>query len=208
MPCSASVPCGVSVTALDGLAAALSGMEAGPVPKAIEPLRPKFVGRLLAFDQTLAKAASILLVVRGTIVPFSSAMHETSEMARGNEDSLLRGTDLFLRFKRLLADLHPDLVSHETPPVSSIRAKMSRPESSLCAALALRCAAADLGIPVHMVGAQRGKTRLTGNSKAEKRDVKAAIERMVPEVLQLKPWNQDISDAMAVGIVTTEEVGG
>lgn len=204
MPSTSSVSSGDAMS----LAAALSGMADGKVKEVgAPPLAPRFRGRIGCFDQTLSKTGSGLLVVGNSIVPMATGMHLGDDGGeKGHEGSLRRAADLFDQFSRLLAYLKVDLVAHEMPPIATkVR---GAGESSLCAAVALRCAAKSLGIPVHMVGSQRAKKRVTGNAKAEKKDVKLAIESLLPEIINLKPWNQDVSDAIAVGIVASEEVGG
>jgi Holliday junction resolvasome RuvABC endonuclease subunit len=187
------------------LADALTGMSTKVKERpGIAPLTPRYNGRVGCFDQTLSKTGSIILISSGgKIVPYRSKMFEPTSEEVGNEGNLEKATLLFEGFLIYFASHKVDLVAHEAPPVGG--GKLMRPESSLMAATALRCAAKSLGIPVRMVAPQKVKNRLTGNTKAEKKDVKLAIERMIPEVTDLKPWNQDVSDACGVGIVAIEE---
>ena len=187
------------------LADALSGIDTGPAPtRGPKPLAPLFVGRMGCFDQTLSKAgsASLLFSKDGTITPVRSKMFEPSTDEEGNEGNFRKGVALHNAFVKWLQDEHIDFVAHEAPPVGG--GKLHRPESSLMAALALRIACDSLAVPVVMVRPQDAKKRLTGDGKAEKRDVKLAIEALLPDVRNLRPWNQDVSDAIAVGLTASE----
>ena len=184
---------------------ALGGMK-GAKPErgsGILPPAPVFVGKIACFDQTLSKSGFGLVQVTADhkLVPLRTEMFKPTTTEDGHEGNFDQALQLFFAFQVLLARLNPDLVAHEAPPIGG---KFNRPESSLMAAQSLRIACKLAGIPVVMIYPREVKKRLTGDAKAQKKDVKLAIERFIPEVADLKPWNQDVSDAIGVGIVASE----
>jgi Holliday junction resolvasome RuvABC endonuclease subunit len=189
---------------MNTLADALSGLSTSDkAMPGIAPLAPRFEGKIACFDQTLSKTGAALLVCRASkLVPMRSMMFKPTTEEEGNEANFFKGVELHNAYRIWLVSHEVALVAHESPPVGG--GKLMRPESSLMAALALRIACDGLGLPVVMVRPQDVKKRLTGNAKAEKKDVKLAIEQFIPEVSDLRPWNQDVSDAIGVGIVASE----
>jgi Holliday junction resolvasome RuvABC endonuclease subunit len=59
-------------------------------------------------------------------------------------------------------------------------------------------------IPVIMIGAQKAKKRWTGSARAEKSAVKDALLELHPYLATIKPMNQAISDAIAIGLLALE----
>ena len=133
------------------------------------------------------------LITAGTIV---------TETDMGHEGNLKRACECYDAIKPLLVNAVRPLVVHETPPVGD---GMSRPESSLLAAVAIRIAAHEREIPVHMVAAQRAKRRLTGRANATKPEMKDALARFWPHLPLKRPYNEHVRDTLALGIVAYEE---
>jgi Holliday junction resolvasome RuvABC endonuclease subunit len=159
---------------------------------------------LLAFDQSLANTGWALMEIEGTkAVIRQTGMIKTVKEAKGHEDNLTRATEIFVAAKSLMGDLRPDNVSHETPPVGG---GMKRPEASLLASNSIRNAAEVYRIPITMVSAQRAKHRLTGNHNAEKSEVRTALQGIIENITSFKPMNENVYDAVAVGLVAMEEI--
>lgn len=190
---------------MSSLEEALTGLKAtAKAEPGIAPLAPIFVGAMACWDQTLSKTGGAIIRVTqsGSIVPMRTIMLEPTSTEEGNEGNFDKVVQLHRHFVAILTRENVKLVAHESPPVGG--GKLMRPESSLMAATALRIACDTLGITVVMYRAQDVKLRLTGDKKASKAEVKAAIERLIPDVKALKPWNQDVSDAIGVGIHASE----
>lgn len=173
-----------------------------PVTKEIRPLVPRFQHRFLAVDQSLTAAGWALIQPTGAVAE-TGTIKIPSEVT-GHEGTLLRGSEQFLEFHRILRLYMPAMVVHETPPISRPGMKMMRPEASLVSANSLRCAAILLGIPVKMVGSQKAKTRWTGKRDASKKEVRQALLAIDPTLAERKPFNEHIVDAIALGWVALE----
>lgn len=169
--------------------------------EAIGPVQPRFPGRILAFDQSLANTGWALIERTGGVSATGNLKTDPTE-SKGHEDTLQRGSILYGRYRSLIESLGPDLVVHEMPPVGG---RMMRPESSLVSANALRNACLGLSVPVEMYGAQKAKKRWTGNGNAKKNEVKEALRRLDPTLASRKPMNEAIFDAIAIGWLACEE---
>ncbi len=134
------------------------------------------------------------------VLALRTGMCRTVDDVGGHEGALLRAQQLLACLREVIAQVDPDLLVHEIPPVGS---RMIRPESSLLAAFALHVAGAGMR-PVVMLGAQQVKKRLTGNAKAEKSEVKAAVLHLCPGAGALKPMNTNVTDAIGLGLVAAE----
>lgn len=170
-----------------------------------EPERYRFQGTVVAFDQSLSSTGwAKVKIIGGQAVVREVGNIKTSAVAKGHEDNLQRAMLVHRQVLQVMAMAKEGdtLVVHETPPVGG---RMSRPESSLLAALGIRLAAQSLGMPLHMVGAQRAKKLLTGNSNADKKEVRATIDRVFPIVATLKPRNDDTYDAIALALAGAKE---
>lgn len=162
---------------------------------------------VLVVDQALANSgyALIMMDLNNFSVAWTGTL-TTESVSKGHEDTLLRGDSMYRQYLSLIAMTTPDVIIHETPPVGG---KMARPESSLVAATALRCAASSAliasSVPIRMIGAQTAKKRITGNGNAKKPEVHAKLRLMLPGLAHKKPMNQHILDAIALGVVYAEE---
>lgn len=167
-------------------------------------IKPIFEGRMLAFDQSIAGTGWMLVLCQGgEFLPRSAGMIPTKPMSTSHEDTLMRGDIIFETARTLMGDFLPTLVVHEYPPKGG--GKMMRPESSLTAAMAIRCAAVDQRIPVRIISGQRAKKRLTGNGNAEKAEVGAVLVREFPIITQFDRNNDNTRDALAIAVVAAEE---
>jgi Holliday junction resolvasome RuvABC endonuclease subunit len=131
-------------------------------------------------------------------------MWQAPEAVKGHEATLSIAALEYEYFRSIIGKWGPNRVVHEMPPVGGA---MARPESSLVAATALRCAAAYFDTPVSMIGAQKAKKRWTGNGNAKKPEVKKALEAWRPQLRVEKPWNHDLADALALGLTWAETRG-
>lgn len=169
----------------------------------LQPLNPRFSGSILAVDQSLTAAGWAIIQSTGGVTRTGTI--KVASEATGHEGTLTRGAEQFSEFLSLLEVFGPAGVVHETPPIARPGMKMMRPEASLVSATALRCAAISAGIPVRMVGAQRAKTRWTGKRDATKKEVRAGLLSLDPGLVEIKPFNEHIADAIALGWVALEE---
>lgn len=164
---------------------------------------------VLSVDQTLNASGWGLLRFNhhhDAIEVRDVGMIGTETIKTSHEGNLDQSDKIYLAFKSLLLLRHPQLVVHEYPPVSRPGLKISRPESSLLAAAALRHAARDCGIPVYRpIPAQSVKVRFCGDPKASKADIKVAVETLDPSVKTMKPMNENVRDAIANGWFAMEE---
>lgn len=153
-------------------------------------------GEVLAFDQTLTKTGWAL-VKSGTgkiTVPECGVLRPPKAETQGFEDNYARALWLYDEMLNLIVRYNPFIIVQEMPAVGGYRT-----DSSLMAGLSLRIAAQGCGKTVFMISQQTAKKLATGNAKAEKRDVKKAVEARVD--LLDKKISQDISDAIALALV-------
>lgn len=183
-----------------------------PEPRGTAPYTPVYTKPFAAVDQSLTKTACVLFQDG---IPVRTAMltpEAHDQIARGHEESLQKAEDLARRFWSWLNDCYPSptIVVHEMPPAGG---RMSRPESSLLAALAVRhgwwryrAFSSQPAEVARMEAAQRAKKRWTGNGNATKAQVKNAVLGLLPaSVADLRPLNQDVADAIAIGMVFAEK---
>jgi Holliday junction resolvasome RuvABC endonuclease subunit len=190
------------VKALDRLDR-LAGRDPRKKPWELLPWAPVRRERLLCFDQTLAKTGWVLLDTADRAL-LATGMLTTPPLDTGDEGNFVRMLDLNKQMRavmgRTLVGPYAVAVVHEMPPIGAY----SRPESSLLAGAALRFAAESLGLPVTMINSRAAKKRLTGNANAKKSELAAPIEELFHLRLAPKPWNHDVRDAAAIGIVASE----
>lgn len=183
--------------------------EDGPVvERSFEPaslLIPDVPLDILSFDQALANTGWVWIVHKGGgEYMLQTGMLIPPEMnVKGNELSLRRGNWLFDQIFWMVIEGSPDVVLHEEPPVA--RGRMSRPESSLLAALAIRNAAGPKAVAV---SAQKAKKRFAGDPNADKRLVRKGLLSVFPPAATLKPLNEHIIDALALALVWIENTYG
>lgn len=160
---------------------------------------------VLSFDQALANTGWVWVTHRGGgEYTLQAGMLVPPEMnAKGNELSLRRGGWLFDQIFGMVIEGAPGVVLHEEPPVA--RGRMSRPESSLLAALAVRNAVGSKAVPV---SAQTAKKRFAGDPNADKRLVRQGLLSVFPPAATLKPLNEHIIDALALALVWIETTHG
>lgn len=167
---------------------------------------PTFFGRIMAVDQSLAKSGVAIFTVHpGGFVEFEHTAVVKSDKSNGktNPDR----TDMLVpQFWDLISTWSPDLLVHETPPVSSAFNRNNRPDSSMAAAVCLRTMWAMLHPtrPFVVVGAQTAKLRWTGQRDATKFEVGSELLLRWPQISTLKPNNQDTRDAIAIGLCAAE----
>lgn len=175
------------------------------------PFTPASSITILAFDQSMAKTGWALMSSEHPYVLMAGTL-STTAVETGYEGDFQRVVELHLDMTKIIrGNYHshgfdnPTLVAHETPPVGNV---IGGGRSSIMSACALRVAAAEAWLPTHMVGAQRAKARLTGKRDATKQEVGVAILEMWPHLSIMKPWNEAVRDAIAVGVVAIEEYQG
>jgi Holliday junction resolvasome RuvABC endonuclease subunit len=124
------------------------------------------------------------------------------------DDTLERATRLATEVRFLLDVNYLEMVLHEMPPVGT-GPYVRRSESSVVAATVIRVESARSGIPVAHVSAQKAKKHLTGDSRADKKDVREAIEKRIANgqlttLATLTRWNSHIYDAIALALTFRE----
>jgi Holliday junction resolvasome RuvABC endonuclease subunit len=129
---------------------------------------------------------------------------------KGFEDSFRRGVMLYEGFRAVLLprllESGPLLLAHETPSVPT--AKTRRTDVGLISCMALRCAAASLGMPTPlMLQAQKIRTTLCGTSAATKKDIREVVKKTVQLNQGLRYLNNNTYDAMAIAIIAAERNG-
>jgi Holliday junction resolvasome RuvABC endonuclease subunit len=166
-----------------------------------------YTGVILAFDQSLARTGWALLTA-----DVSTQALKVSEVGMlptepgdttGFEDSFTRGVALYASCSLLIEKHAPSIVVHEMPAVRRERSRNQ--EAPFVSAMSVRCAASKTNTGVVMLNAQQVKKRLTGNAKADKKDVRLFLmdSPLIEGVTQseLKFWNSDVFDAMALAVV-------
>lgn len=162
-----------------------------------------FVGDILAFDQSIAASGWAHLHGQGGVLTIREVgMLPTEVSHKGHEGTLQRGATLHRLATPLILRIRPHCIAHELPPVGG---RMMRPESSLVAATAIRIAAAEYGVSVKMYGAQPVKKLLTGNGNADKKEVRAALDRLFPILVEMKPRNDNTYDAVGLAYKAAKE---
>lgn len=159
--------------------------------------------RVLAFDQSLANTG-YALIVGGRVIETGNLRTESSET--GNESNFIRAIQVFAHVNQLTYRMAPDLIVHEAPPVGGGRIR--NPEASLLSAFAIRLSAHLDDVPVRMETPQAAKKRWTGNARAKKSELKKSLLELHPYLAKIKPMNQAISDAIAVGLLSMEKHSG
>jgi Holliday junction resolvasome RuvABC endonuclease subunit len=172
----------------------------------------RYWGKIIAFDQSLSKTGYVVLSNRGNTFSTPEFCFETTGMLtakddlKGHEKALDRGMDLFWEIQDVCRAHRPDSVIFETPPVGG---KMSRPESSLLAALTIRLAAIieNPFVKLIMMSRQKAAKRWTGNANADKKVVRAALEALMEAHKIERPtgyWNEHVCDALSLGLLFME----
>lgn len=180
------------------------------VPLKILDIRYK--GKIIAFDQSLSKTGYVVLsnlpkTYMDTEFKFEqTGMLNAKDDLKGHEKTLDRGMDLFWEIQDVCKAHRPDAVIFETPPAGG---KMSRPESSLLAALTIRLAAIieNPFVKLHMMSRQKAAKRWTGNGNADKKVVRAALEALMDyhHIERLSGyWNEHVFDALSLGLLFME----
>lgn len=158
----------------------------------------------LAFDQTLGNTGVALLadVGRGKPTVMSTwIVKRPDDDLKSFEATYARADSLKERLRALFAeDIY---VTTLTAIVCEMPAAHGyRTESSLMAGYVLRQVVAELDVDlsVTIVANQHAKKVLTGNARATKAQVKAAVERecQMPTA-PIKPWNEHTADAAMLG---------
>jgi hypothetical protein len=180
-----------------------------PEPWVRDPFDPDPNTMVLAFDQSLANTGWALIQPTYPFV-VEAGMIRTKAPVPGYEGDFRRGVEIekaasILIFDLLVLCLDDGMklvVAHEMPPVGAVEG-MGR--ASLLAGMAIRCSAAIADTPVVMVGAQRAKTRFTGDRDATKQQMRSAVIDFWPHLEGTKPFNEHTRDAIALGVVAIEE---
>jgi Holliday junction resolvasome RuvABC endonuclease subunit len=173
-----------------------------PIPNLFEGTK-----KVLAFDQAIANTGWCLCLNQEGIVTevldAGTIKTVASEERTSWDDTLTRSVQVMSGVLELLWKHVPDLVLHEMPPVGT-GPFMRGTYSSVCAAVAVRCAAMQAALPVDQVSAQTVKKILTGNANAKKSEVRKAINKLLENgQLLLNPemkirLNEHIVDAIGI----------
>lgn len=166
-------------------------------------------GTILTFDQSLANTGYVVLdycLAVGISILEMDVIHTyTVNNNTSWTDTLQRGTQLAPHVSSLIIKYHPRLILHEMPPVAK-GPFIHRSDSSIVTAEAIWVVADMAEIPVVMVSAQKAKKHLTGNAKASKQEVRAALEARYEEKLRMPGFrrNEHTFDALALAVTYLE----
>lgn len=137
------------------------------------------LGKVLFFDQSLT-ATGWVKVVSGDgevrVVAAGQIKDEYKDRARGVETDLRRAVTVFEHSVILIDSAVRDgySVAHESPPhAGNVKGGGT---SSLSSAVAVRSAAALVGVDIEMLGAQPAKTLICGSPKAKKPEAHSALK--------------------------------
>jgi Holliday junction resolvasome RuvABC endonuclease subunit len=150
------------------------------------PIPNLFIGnkKVIAFDQAIANTGWVIMYhqagISSEILDAGTIKTVASEDRTSWDDTLYRATQVMTGVLELLWKHSPDLVLHEMPPVGS-GPFMRGTYSSVCAAVAVRCATLQAALPVDQVSAQEAKKVLTGNGNAKKKEVRQAVNKIIEE---------------------------
>lgn len=189
--------------------------DGGPVkakvrPKAkVELVKDRYTKKdlILAVDQSLAASGWVLIRGDLCVVTVGTLKKSKDTTLDGHEAMLQRVVALEEEAEAVLREIKPMIVLHESPPVGNFRGSN---QSSLVAAVAWRIAAAKVGLPIKMVGAQKAKKHLTGNGNAKKPAVHAALREQIAQRRIITPpifkVNMDILDGLAIAVTEIDGV--
>ncbi len=171
---------------------------------------PTWDGVILSFDQALTNTGWAYMQAEFPYVTSRGVLHSVAGESSGVEDDLLRAVALEEEIDNLVwtmrhqADESRLLIAYEAPPISGSTPGGGR--SSLLVALTVLLVAKRAKLPAYMVQAQHAKKRLTGNGNADKPEVRVALEEMWPHLKAMEGyWNNDVRDAVLVGLMAFEE---
>lgn len=185
---------------------ALERFANGATPDEDEEIKPfqaiDLSRQILVFDQSLANTGYALIYGQQV----AATGNITTEIVdKGDEDNFRRGLVIYEAVRGLINHFQPTHILHENPPVGG---RTIRPDSSLISAMAIRVAAHRTDIPIAMLHARTAKKRWTGNANAKKKPMKTAMLSLHPWLNQIKPMNEAIIDALAIGFLAAEMTDG
>lgn len=177
------------------------GDDAPPRPLSTLLPDPDAPQRILGVDQSLAGTGWAFVVCGEAFEVRQTGMIKTPP-GDGFESSFQRGVNLYERLCRVVYQYRPALVVHEMPAVRKGR-RSKKEEAGPIAAMAVRIAAHETGVPLLMLSAQHVRGRLLGHSGADKHAVRAGIEQLCKGVSRslLDYYNDDVFDAAALAVV-------
>lgn len=158
-------------------------------------------GEVLAFDQSITATGWVHVSCRrgeAEVVKVGSIKCPPDGYPKGHEGTLLRAEYVGTQMAAILRSVAALTVVHEMPPVATT--KMSRPESSLLTALALRIEARRQGHDVVVVSNQHSKKLLVGNGNATKPQWHKALDRLPWTHTGYRPTNEGQRDAMCLAL--------
>ncbi len=163
-------------------------------------------GTVLSFDQSLANTGYVVLdyclAVGVSILEMDVVHTYTVNNNTSWTDTFQRATQLAPHVSSLIIKYHPRIILHEMPPIGK-GPFVHRSDSSIVTAVAIWLVA-DMGeIPVAMVAANKMKKHLTGNPKASKAEVRAALEARYDEKLRMPGFRRNEHTFDALGIAVT-----
>lgn len=181
-----------------------------PKPWVREAFAPTWDGVVLSFDQALSNTGWAYMQPEFPYVTARGVLHSEAGESSGTEDDLLRAVALEEEIDNLIWTMRHQagdtrmLIAYEAPPISGSQPGGGR--SSLLVALDVLLVAKRHKLPAYMVQAQHAKKRLTGNGNAEKPEVRVSLEEMWPHLKEMDGyWNNDVRDAVLVGLMAFEE---
>jgi Holliday junction resolvasome RuvABC endonuclease subunit len=167
---------------------------------------------VVGFDQSLANTGWVVLRTQeySATMEFAGMITTKPGDKPGFEDTFGRATSAFFEMREVItsAKQHGEvLVVHEMPSVGPPMKRQSRnQEAGPSAAMAVRCAAASVGVKLVMLNAQHVKKVITGSARAEKLDVRESLLAMPTLTLMSGgPRNEHVYDALALAVTAALE---
>lgn len=175
------------------------GTPAIPIPEQRRAL-PTFRARewALGFDQSLASTGWALICTDEDGIPIvmQTGMIKTDPShLKGFADTFFRLEYIEDEMERVINTFTPPVVVHEMPALWG-----KRTDSSLVTCVTLRSVARRLKVPTVMIHNNSMKRVVVGKPDASKAEVKAAVKKFAPTVVNCKPNNEHTNDAIALAL--------
>lgn len=168
--------------------------------------------RILAFDQTIANTGWCVIVKTDGLYDLDAwGTFKTAPTKNGVKGTIDRSLQVYNYMEMLLSVTEMDVLAYELP--STTKAGMQRTESSLVAACMLHLAwdrTVKYAVPLVSVQNNKMKKHVTGNGRATKQEVGAAVKQRLHDDFtprsDLGRLNEHIRDAIGIALTVLEGV--
>jgi Holliday junction resolvasome RuvABC endonuclease subunit len=169
-----------------------------PTGEADFPVRLLTRGQtVLAFDQSLGNIGWALIDNWRQV---TNVGRYSSSLDLSGYENMISAVPIVMRYVQAIVDFaKPTFIAREMPALPIGR--MRRTESPLLAAAVIECVAREASIPVVAVSMDQARKRILGRTKATKAELGAAVEELFPQAKTMKPMNEHVRDALAIGLI-------